>query len=164
MPRVRGLRPTTDAMRETLFNILGDRVADARFLDLFAGCGAVGIEALSRGARSCTLVDVSPQCVRAIRENLSRARLAERAEVRRADAHRLLRRFGGCVTYDIVFADPPYGYERLDDIVRALAGERQGLADGAVVVVQHERAASLPEELAPSRTRRFGSTAMSLYW
>jgi 16S rRNA (guanine(966)-N(2))-methyltransferase RsmD len=78
-PRGAEVRPTSDAMRETLFQILGDAVVDARFLDLFAGSGAVGIEALSRGASCCVLVERSPPCIEANRRNLEATRLDDRA-------------------------------------------------------------------------------------
>ena len=164
VPRAKELRPTTDAMRETLFNILSSSVADARFLDLFAGCGAVGIEALSRGAEWCSFVESSERCVQAIRENLERTQLAGRAEVRRGDARREMRRIAAGVPHDIVFVDPPYGYGGLREVVAALVGERLGMADDGVVIVQHESSASLPDEPAPSRVKRFGATAMSFYW
>jgi 16S rRNA (guanine966-N2)-methyltransferase len=164
VPRLRELRPTTDAMRETLFNVLADCVVGARFLDLFAGCGAVGLEALSRGARWCTFVDISPRCGRAIRENLERAHLAARGEVWRAEAQRALQRLRAGESYDVVFADPPYDYKHLAGLVAALAGERHVLGDGAVVAVQHDAGAALPDEPAPSRVIRFGGTAISLYW
>ena len=163
-PRGTQVRPTTDAMRETLFNILADCVAGARFLDLFAGCGSVGIEALSRGAEWCTLVEISPQCVRAIRENLEHTRLAERGEVRRGDARRVLRRISEGEPYDVAFVDPPYGYARLGEVVTALVIHRRGLREGGVIVVQHEQGASLPDAPAPSRVKRFGATSMSFYW
>ncbi|MGD8237287.1 MAG: 16S rRNA (guanine(966)-N(2))-methyltransferase RsmD [Armatimonadota bacterium] len=163
-PRLRQLRATTDAMRETLFNVLAERIVGARFLDLFAGCGAVGIEALSRGAEWCTFVEVSPRCVRAIRENLERARLGARAEVHRRDAARAVRRVGERESYDIVFADPPYGYEGLAELVTAVPGQREASAEGGVVVIQHARRASLPDEPTPDQVKRFGESVMSFYW
>src|SRR5881392_796168 len=100
-------RPTSDRVREALFSILGERVADARVLDLFAGSGALGLEALSRGAAEATFVDSAPAAIRALRENL--AALAAEAELRREDALRFL---DGAARarrhYDLVFLDPPY--------------------------------------------------------
>ncbi len=164
VPRVRGLRPTSDAMRETLFNVLADCIAGARFLDLFAGCGAVGLEALSRGAQWCTFVDVSPKCRRAIEENLERMRFAGRAEVIRADARAAVERLGEREPYHIAFADPPYGYEPLGELVAALLGQQRAWANGAVVAVQHDREAIMPDDPSPTRVKHFGRTVMSFYW
>ena len=94
-------------MREALFSILGDRVADARVLDLFAGSGALGIEALSRGAAEATFVDSAPAAIRAVKANLEA--LGAEAEVRRADARRFLGSASAAARqYDLVFLDPPY--------------------------------------------------------
>src|SRR3954453_13668244 len=102
-----GTRPTSDRVREALFSILGDRVAGARVLDLFAGSGALGIEALSRGAASATFVDDAPAALRVLRANLEA--LGEDAEVVRADAVRWLRAASGRAhQYDLVLLDPPY--------------------------------------------------------
>src|SRR6201999_455124 len=96
-------RPTSDRVREALFSILGTRVHDARVLDLFAGSGALGIEALSRGAREATFVDAGVAAIRAIKENLKT--LGAWGEIRKADALKFLARDG---QYDLVFLDPPY--------------------------------------------------------
>ncbi|HEX9890756.1 MAG TPA: RsmD family RNA methyltransferase [Actinomycetota bacterium] len=100
-----GTRPVADRVREGLFSSLGETIQGARCLDLYAGTGAVGIEALSRGAASCTFVDATPAAVRVIRDNLARTHLEGR--VVRADAGRFLARPSG--PYDLAFVDPPYG-------------------------------------------------------
>src|SRR3954464_14635813 len=100
-------RPTSDRVREALFSILGERTHGARVLDLFAGSGALGIEALSRGARSVTFVDDAPTAIKAIAGNLQA--LSADAEVRRSEALRFLRAASGRgAQYDLVFLDPPY--------------------------------------------------------
>ena len=100
-------RPTADRVREALFSILGERVAGARVLDLFAGSGALGLEALSRGAREVTFVERAPAALKALRANL--AALGADADVVRADALRWLRAAsGGARQYDLVLLDPPY--------------------------------------------------------
>jgi 16S rRNA (guanine966-N2)-methyltransferase len=101
-----GTRPLADRAREGLFSSLGSLVQGARWADLFAGTGAVGIEALSRGAEACTFVDRSPRAVRAIRENLARAGVEDRGRVVRGDVLGTLRRERG--RFDLVFLDPPY--------------------------------------------------------
>jgi 16S rRNA (guanine966-N2)-methyltransferase len=103
-----GTRPLSDRAREGLFSSLGDRVEGARFADLFAGTGAVGIEALSRGASRSELVDRSSASVRTIRENVARASVADRARVVRADVDGYLRR--SSERFELVFLDPPYDH------------------------------------------------------
>jgi 16S rRNA (guanine966-N2)-methyltransferase len=98
-------RPTTDFVRQAVFSILGERVENARVLDLFAGSGAIGLEALSRGAASCVFVDDHRQAATVITENLTKSRLPG-GRVVRAEATAFLRR--DAATYDLIFADPPY--------------------------------------------------------
>ncbi|HEX2031233.1 MAG TPA: 16S rRNA (guanine(966)-N(2))-methyltransferase RsmD [Actinomycetota bacterium] len=119
-----GTRPLSDRAREGLFSHLGATVAGARCLDLFGGTGAVGIEALSRGAETCVFVEKSPRAVRTIRDNLSKTGLSERSEVVRRDVGRYLEGDRDD-RFDIVFADPPYrlGAAALRRIV-AKAAER----------------------------------------
>lgn len=102
-------RPTTDRIKETLFNILQNEVPDARFLDLFSGSGGVGIEALSRGSRQCVFVENHAEAVRCIRTNLKNTGLADSAQVMAMDVMQALRRLDGLgQAFDIIFLDPPY--------------------------------------------------------
>lgn len=128
-----GTRPLSDRAREGLFASLGERVRGAPCVDLFAGTGAVGIEALSRGASTCDFVDSSSSAVRAIRENLSRTRLEERGRVIRADVRRFLGRAAPRL-WEVAFLDPPYATppERLRAVLASL---QPHLAPGATVVV-----------------------------
>ena len=105
-------RPTTDRIKETLFNIIGCDVIEARFLDIFAGSGGIGIEALSRGAILCDFVDNNPQCVRVIKENLHFTHLEDKACVVRMDVISYIKGLKD-KKYDIIFIDPPYrgGFE-----------------------------------------------------
>jgi len=98
-------RPTTDFVRQAVFSILGARVENARVLDLYAGSGAIGLEALSRGAASCVFVDDNRQACAAITQNLAKTRL-EGGRVAKSDVPTFLKR--DLVTYDLIFADPPY--------------------------------------------------------
>lgn len=158
-PRDRATRPITDRVKETLFGILGARVLDARFLDLYAGSGAVGIEALSRGAATCTFVERGRTAVAALRENLERARVAPDALVRVGDVLRFLREepFG---RYDLVVLDPPYAAHAilapLEQLVPHLSPE-------ASIVVKHfwRTEVVLPAGLTLWRERRFGETALT---
>jgi 16S rRNA (guanine(966)-N(2))-methyltransferase RsmD len=154
-------RPTSDRVREALFSILGERVGGARVLDLFAGSGALGIEALSRGAAEATFVDSAPAALRAIRANLEA--LGAQAEVRRADARRFLGGASGDARqYDLVFLDPPYRLaERLgSELTAALAAV---LAPGAAVIAESDRRAPLELELPILDERRYGDTLIRIY-
>ena len=138
-----GTRPLSDRAREGLFSSLGEAVPGAAVLDLFAGTGAVGIEALSRGADRAVFVDSSPAAVRAVRDNLERTKLAERAMVLRAKASRALRSDLG--TFELVVLDPPYamGGQELESLLGDLAG-RAAVAAGGLVVLTRETKSSIP--------------------
>ncbi|NBH35317.1 16S rRNA (guanine(966)-N(2))-methyltransferase RsmD [Clostridiaceae bacterium] len=104
-------RPTTDRIKETLFNMLQYDLADCCFLDLFAGSGGIGIEALSRGAAQCVFVEQNRAAASCVRENLKAARLEERAVVMCCDAQTALGRLEGKYRFDYIFMDPPYGHQ-----------------------------------------------------
>jgi 16S rRNA (guanine966-N2)-methyltransferase len=158
-PRDRATRPITDRVKETLFGILGERVPDARVADLYAGSGAVGIEALSRGAAHADLVERGREALLAIRHNLERTGLTATASVHGGDVLRFL---GGAEsgTYDIAVLDPPYD-ERA--ILAPLERLVPHLAPGATVVVKHHwrTLVPLPPGLVHRRERRFGETTLT---
>jgi 16S rRNA (guanine966-N2)-methyltransferase len=160
-PPGRGTRPTSDRVREALFSILGARVAGARVLDLFAGSGALGLEALSRGAAHATFVESAPAALAALRANV--ATLGADAEVVRADALRWLR---GASTdarqYDLVFLDPPYRR------AAALGAELSSLlpavlAPGALVVAESDRRAPIELTIHTTDERRYGDTLIRIH-
>jgi 16S rRNA (guanine966-N2)-methyltransferase len=154
-------RPTSDRVREAMFSILGERVADARVLDLFAGSGALGIEALSRGAAEATFVDTAPAALRAVRANLEA--LGADAEVRRSDARRFIGSASAAARYyDLVFLDPPYRLAgRLgDELTAALPAV---LAPDAVVVAESDRRAPLELALPIVDERRYGDTLIRIH-
>jgi 16S rRNA (guanine966-N2)-methyltransferase len=134
-PVPRGTRPLSDRAREGLFSSLGARVLEARVADLFAGTGAVGIEALSRGAAWALFVDSSAGAVQTIRANLERTGLGDRAEVRRADVARTLDRHEG--PFDLAFLDPPYAYP-LTALAEDLA-RLSSLTPGGTIVLTRPR-------------------------
>jgi 16S rRNA (guanine966-N2)-methyltransferase len=159
-PRGRETRPTSDRVREALFSIL-TTVAGSRVLDLFAGSGALGIEALSRGASQATLVDSSPAAVVAIRRNL--ASLQIEAEVRRQGASEFLDRARAAARqYDLVFLDPPYRHASTlgRELSTALAPV---LAADARVVAESDRRAPLGLELELLDERRYGDTLIQIH-
>lgn len=160
-PRGRGTRPITDRVKETLFGILGERVEDARVLDLYAGSGAIGIEALSRGAASCTFVERNRPALAALRANLDRTRLGDRARLVEDDVPRFLAR-ATAGSWDLVVADPPYAERAILAPLVRLAAILDG---GANVVVKHFWRTPPPPVagLVPWRERRFGETSLTFY-
>ncbi|MCR5829605.1 MAG: 16S rRNA (guanine(966)-N(2))-methyltransferase RsmD [Lachnospiraceae bacterium] len=134
-PKGLKVRPTTDRIKETLFNILAPRIYDVDFLDLFAGSGGIGIEALSRGAASCVFVDNDRDSVKCIKENLDICGLAGKADVMFADATRAV---AGLIArkkrFDIIFLDPPYGRELEKEVLFAMSDNL--LKEDGVIIVE----------------------------
>jgi 16S rRNA (guanine966-N2)-methyltransferase len=164
-PRGLQTRPTADRVRVTLFDVIGPAVAGARVLDLFAGTGAVGIEALSRGAARVVLVERDQSALRALRANLATLGASRAAaRVLAGDVLQLLPTVGAEEgTFDFVFIDPPYGTTLAGRTLEALAAARV-CRDGSEVVVQHSTRTVLPVVsglVAHRRPRRFGDTALT---
>ena len=136
-------RPTTDRIKETLFNIIQDEVPGSRFLDLFSGSGAIGIEALSRGAREAVFVERDRRACQCIRDNLQFTRLAERGRLIAGDVITALDRLDGQGTFDLIFLDPPYNRLLEKEVLEKLAGCRL-LTEDTLVIVE----ASLETEFA----------------
>ena len=114
-------RPTTDRIKETLFNMIAHGLCDCTFLDLFAGSGAIGIEALSRGASKCVFVENSPAACKCIKENLEKTRLKDQAEVIPADVFSVLKRLEGNQVFDYIFMDPPYDHDLEKQVLEYLS-------------------------------------------
>ena len=163
-PMGAGTRPTADRTREALFSMLGARVYDARVLDLFAGTGALALEALSRGAESAVLVDRTTQDILA--ENMRRTKLETRAEIRRGDVYGQIAALAreGC-TFDLIFADPPYAQGDNVRVLSALDAEELLAADGLVVLEQgmEEQVLAQAGRLSLMRERRYGAARICFY-
>lgn len=161
--RAAGIRPTSGLVKSAIFNILGPGALDGlRVLDLFAGTGALGIEALSQGAARADFVERSPRTALAIRRNLETAGLRDRARVLAMPVHKTLRTLEG--PYDLVFMDPPYADTSAADILGTLASSKL-LAPGATVILEHAARTPppVPQGLAQLETRRYGDTAVTYY-
>ena len=161
-PDWQGLRPTSDKLRETLFNVLAARVGEARVLDGFAGTGAVGIEALSRGAAHVTFIEADSRAAKLIERNLQHCAVGDRYAIIRARfadaAHR-----SPPGSFDLVFLDPPYGP---DVIVSTLEAAAPLVAPGGLLILEHARRDTAPARIASiAKTRDImsGDSALSLY-
>ena len=159
-----GTRPVGDRVKEALFSILGDRVTDARFLDLFAGTGGVGIEALSRGATWAVFVDQQGRAVATIKDNLARTRLNDRAQVVRADVFAFLRR-DHLEPFDLVYVAPPQYQGLWAKTVYALDESDLVAVEGLVVAQLHPKEYEELELGALELTdqRKYGSTMLCFY-
>lgn len=151
-------RPTPDRLRETLFNVLAPRIAGASFIDAYAGSGAVGIEALSRGANRCIFIEKNRAAVEVIRGNLLALGLEDKAEVFTGKTALVLQRLYA----DIVFLDPPYALEReYSASLEVLAAN-----DNHLVIVQHASRFKLPDQFGRLRRRRVikqGDNSLTFY-
>jgi 16S rRNA (guanine(966)-N(2))-methyltransferase RsmD len=156
-------RPTADRVKEALFSIIQFELPGATVLDLFGGTGQLGIEALSRGAKSCVFVDAGEPACKLIRENLKRTRLEKEGTVVRADYLEYLSRCRE--TYDIVFLDPPYAEVFLENALKKLT-EIDILQTGAIIVAERPAGKELPWDF-PGFTRskdyKYGNTLLTLY-
>lgn len=159
-------RPTTDRVKEALFSILGNRVLGARVLDLFAGSGALTIEALSRGAANGVLVDSSGPAAAVIKENLLQTRLSEQAEIIRKDVFKVLRDLGarGC-EFDLIFLDPPYGKDLARQCLTMLGELALLAADGTIIAetAKQDDLGSDPFGLTLIKSARYGDTMLYLF-
>jgi len=164
VPRGLIVRPTPERAREALFNILGDRVLDARFLDLYAGSGAIGVEALSRGAREAVFVEKRPRVAAIVKRNLTKTRLAEHALVIVRDVSDALKwLIKARKTFDIVFGDPPYNSRTAPEILQFI-GNKGLLDENGIVVWEHASGTGIPANvgnLLSFKEVRYGDTSFS---
>ena len=156
-------RPTTDRVKEALFSIIQFEIPTARVLDLFGGTGQLGIEALSRGAKSAVFVDAGEPACRLIRENLKRTKLEPDAKIVRADYLEYLKR---CKEkFDIIFLDPPYAEVFLENALKCIA-EIDILQTGGIIVTERPVGKELPwefEGFTRSKDYKYGHTVLTIY-
>ncbi|WP_163654403.1 16S rRNA (guanine(966)-N(2))-methyltransferase RsmD [Listeria sp. PSOL-1] len=159
-------RPTTDKIKEALFSIIGPFFEGEEVLDLFAGSGGLGIEALSRGAKTAVFIDQSSLAIKTIHENLTTCKLTEQAEVFRNEAFRALKIFAKqerC--FDLIFLDPPYKKQQLETIISQL-DTLEMVRPGSQIICEHDKEATLPKNLGrltKIREATYGITILSIY-
>jgi 16S rRNA (guanine(966)-N(2))-methyltransferase RsmD len=170
-PKGNATRPTTDRVKESLFNIIAPYIENAKVLDLFAGTGSLGIEALSRGADSAVFVDKSQECYGIIKDNLVHTKLSEKAEVFTGDSVLMLDKFLGR-KFDIIFLDPPYSKGLIDEaLINILKNEL--IHNDSVIVAERDAKDVIPNEmgifkvgtlkLKKVRDQKYGDTILSFY-
>ena len=165
------LRPTSDRLRETLFNVLGTNVSGSRFLDVFAGTGAVGIEAISRGATQVVFIENHAAAATLIRRNLDSLEIQNGAQILLFDALRGLEKIAARhkptnAPFDFVFVDPPYAEKEQYDRVLGFLGAASFLSEGSLVIAEHRRTHELPQRigrLMQTRILRQGDAALSFF-
>jgi 16S rRNA (guanine(966)-N(2))-methyltransferase RsmD len=160
------LRPTTGKVREALFNIIREHIRDARFLDLYAGSGAIGIEVLKMGASEVVFVEASRNYVKDIQQSLQRHNISERTSVFNRKALSFIQwAEANGFSFDIIFLDPPY---HTDEVVKALntIDKYDILSDNGIVIAEHFVKRQLPErfdKLQKIKDYRYGDTVLSIY-
>lgn len=157
------MRPTSEKARECIFNVLREEVSGKRVLDLFAGAGGLGLEALSRGAQSVTFVDASSQSISVLKRNLEILKLKNKSTVIKIDGLKAIKKLPQ--SFDLIFADPPYGKGYVQQMINALITSHI-LEEGGILVLEHHKKEtfSCPQEkLIVLKQKRFGDTVISFF-
>lgn len=169
------VKPITDRMKQSLFDTIRPLVTGSYFLDLFAGTGSVGLEALSRGAQLAVFADLNPVCLKVITKNCELLKFSERAKITKADVLKPLKRllfYTGDEGYDIIFAGPPYRELPSNKMLALTEPLLQNIADSGllhpqrgIIIVQHHKTEEfkVPKELEIYRTAKYGDTLMSYF-
>lgn len=160
-----GLRPTANMVRESLFNIIGTRIEGAIFYDLFAGTGSVGIEALSRGAKSVCFVEENRACSELLYENINLLSLADEASLVTGDAVRFLKKLDSSISgesedFNIIFADPPYSTDLLNQVLSVL--EVSSLIKNGMLIMEHSYKHDLNMPFNDVSRYRYGDTRLTV--
>lgn len=159
-------RPTADRVKESVFGILAEKPAGAKILDLFAGTGALGLEALSRGAAAAILVDKGAESIKIITDNAKLTRLDSWTEICREDVFQAIRRLEkSCAAFDLIFCDPPYNLG-LGEKVLKLVDTTELLAAGGILILEMSRHENLPgglKRIVAYRSEFYGETVVSFF-
>lgn len=157
-------RPTRDIVKEALFSILMNDIEESVFLDLFSGSGAIGIEAISRGAKEAIMIDLNPACVKIIKENVKKAKIEENVKVYNADYKMALKKLQG-QKIDIAYIDPPYNREMGVDAVERIS-DYDLLSDEGTIIIETDSNEEIPTEIGKYEKynyKRYGRNILSFY-
>jgi 16S rRNA (guanine(966)-N(2))-methyltransferase RsmD len=157
------VRPTSDRVKESIFNVLRGEVAGKSVLDLFAGAGGLGMEALSRGAESVTFVDASSQSISILKKNVKNLNLESKSTILRLDGLKALKKLK--LNFQMVFADPPYLKGFVQKVIDSIAQSEVLERDGILILEHHKKETfSVPEErLSVLKQKKFGDTVISFF-
>ncbi len=164
-PKNDDVRPTTDRVKESLFNMINPYIMDSNILDLFAGTGSLGIECLSRGASKCVFVDKSKESIDIVKSNIKKARVESESIIINSDFKEAIRVKIKNEKFDVVFMDPPY-YKNLFIECLETIEESNILSEDGIIVVEHDTKEILPDEvknLEKYRTKKYGNTTITFY-
>ena len=165
-PKGENTRPTSDKVKESLFNIIGYIDEDSVVLDLFSGSGAIGIEFLSRGAKFCYFIDTDSSSIKIIKENLEKTKLSEKSLVYKNDVERAIKTLGNRrIEFDYIFLDPPYNKECVTNTLENINTEKL-LKKTGEIMVEHETRLELPDScygFIKTDYRKYGDTSVSFY-
>lgn len=157
------IRPIMDRVKEYIFNVIQDWTDEAQVADIFAGSGSFGIEAISRGAKQVTFVDLNNNAIKAIEKNIASVKIIEPWRVVKQDAIEFVNKTS--MKFDVVFCDPPYAMENFDTFIETL-GKSDILAEDGILIIEHYSKNQLPEtfgNLELYRDKKFGKTIISMY-
>ena len=158
-------RPTKDMVREALFSILSQEVIDSTFLDLFAGSGAVGIEALSRGARICYFSDINKECINVIKYNLEKSRFNDYAQIYNKDYKDMLKALSNKEEFDIIYIDPPYSKGLGIEAIK-LISSYDLLKKNGIIVLETDETEQIPEiieNFEKFKHKKYGRNVLNFY-
>ncbi|QSQ09832.1 Ribosomal RNA small subunit methyltransferase D [Koleobacter methoxysyntrophicus] len=165
-PKGKKIRPTSNKVKEAIFNILGQKIVDCIFLDLFAGTGNIGIEALSRGAQKAVFVDNNFRSVKLIKYNLVMTGFADRSMVIQKNSFKVIEVLGKKhEKFDIIFMDPPYDMEGISGLLEEIY-EKRILKDSGIILIEHRNNKKLPEQVKgfiKIREKLYGDTCISFF-
>lgn len=165
-PKGMDVRPTTDRVKESLFNIISNHILDSFILDLFSGTGSLGIEALSRGAQRCTFVDSSRDSIEIIKDNLKNTKFIDKSEVIFSDTISAINKLGvKRDKFDIIFMDPPYLKNLIVPVLKEII-KRELLEEDGIIIIEHDTKDIIPDNvdnLNKYREKKYGNTTLSFF-
>lgn len=165
-PKNEDVRPTTDRVKESLFNIINGYIIDGEILDLFAGTGSLGIECLSRGASKCVFVDLNKSSIDIVKSNINKARVEANSEVMNMDFKSAIEKVkNNSYKFDVIFMDPPYYKDMFIDALKKIE-QSNILKEDGIIVVEHDTKHEFPEnvgKLCKNRNKKYGNTTLTFY-
>jgi 16S rRNA (guanine966-N2)-methyltransferase len=160
-------RPTSDRVKESLFNIIAGIIPDSHVLDLYAGTGNLGIEALSRGAKSAVFIDKSRECYHIIMENLLHTKLSDKAKILTGEVANTIKSHSNDLgKFDIIFLDPPYNKNLIEETLNFIVNS-DIIKDDGLIIAESDIDDSIPEEIGKlklKRNQKYGDTVLSFFW